>query len=161
MRRPAVGRNASMLLVVRDSTFFVDTTVDEQGVVSICGGVDHGSPSTPKTTAKWSIASLKDPFLGYKKVHLVNHSISRDSLNMILAGVVKRPSCKSSSRTCRQSKRSTLNRQCASPSTLLSESSQPPSLALSRTCLGKHSHPARDVGLSWKHHSRYSRGSSL
>lgn len=27
--------------------------------------------------------------------------------------------------------------------------------------LVQHSHPARDMGLSWKHHSRYARGSSL
>ena len=27
--------------------------------------------------------------------------------------------------------------------------------------LEQHSHPARDMGLPWKHHSRYPRGSSL
>ena len=39
------------------------------------------------------------------------------------AGVAKRPSCKSCSRTCRRSKRSTWNLPCASRSTLSSESS--------------------------------------
>lgn len=84
-----------------------------------------------------------------------------DALNMTPAGVARRPSCKSCSRTCRPSKRSTSNLQCASPSTRSSEFSQRRPLARSQTCLGKHPHPARDVGLSWKHHSRYPRGSAL
>lgn len=79
--------------------------------------------------------SCKDPFLGYKKVHLLNRVSLPTHRKMTPAGVVKRPYCRFCSRTCPRSKRSTWNPQCVSPSTLSSKSSLRASLALPQTCL--------------------------